>query len=271
MNQDELIRALEAALEGKKRCAAIGSEPIQEERPERLERSGPPVISSNPQRGDKNTMNRELLEKPFPREQIKQRPGGFGETLDYIEGPLVIQRLNEAFQSEWSFRVQDHRIYDHEVVVLAELTAQGITKTQFGSKDITRAKADGKEVSIGDDLKAATTDALKKCATLFGVGLHLYFDAPAETPVAAPAKPNGNGYGNGGYSNGDGVPRVTAKQLNAIFAIAKSQGASHKYTEELSLSQYGKMPDHLSSREASTFIDYLKGAGQPRPLFEGRR
>jgi hypothetical protein len=278
MNQEtELLRTLMASLEEKKRCAAIGSEPIKEERPERLERSGPPVISSNPQRGDKNTMNRELLEKPFPREQIQHRKGGFGEVLDYIEGPLVIQRLNEAFQSEWSFKVQEHTILENEVVVLGELTAQGIVKTQFGAKDITRGKADGVTVSIGDDLKAAATDALKKCATLFGVGLHLYLDTPAaETTVAAPQppapQPKGNGHGNGGYTGGDGAGRITAKQLNAIFAIAKSAGASHQYTVDLSKSQFGKVPDHLSSREASSFIDYLKGqqAAGPRPLFGGR-
>ena len=39
--------------------------------------------------------------------------------------------------------------------------------------EITKDDA-GKIVSLGDDLKAAATDALKKCATLFGVGLHLY-------------------------------------------------------------------------------------------------
>ena len=41
-------------------------------------------------------MNRELLEKPFNPEQIKQREGNFGKKLDYIEGHVVIQRLNDA-------------------------------------------------------------------------------------------------------------------------------------------------------------------------------
>jgi hypothetical protein len=31
-------------------------------------------------------MNRELLEKPFTPDQIKQREGNFGKMLDYIEG-----------------------------------------------------------------------------------------------------------------------------------------------------------------------------------------
>ena len=35
-------------------------------------------------------MNRELLEKPFAPEQIKQRDGNFGKTLDYVEGHAII-------------------------------------------------------------------------------------------------------------------------------------------------------------------------------------
>jgi recombination DNA repair RAD52 pathway protein len=44
-------------------------------------------------------MNREILEKPFGPEQIKQREGNFGKMLDYIEGHAVIQRLNDAFDA----------------------------------------------------------------------------------------------------------------------------------------------------------------------------
>ncbi len=50
-------------------------------------------------------MNRDLLEKPFDPEQIKQREGYFGDVLDYLEGPTVIQRLNEAFNGVWSFDI----------------------------------------------------------------------------------------------------------------------------------------------------------------------
>jgi hypothetical protein len=41
-------------------------------------------------------MNRELLEKTFAPEQIKQRDGNFGKTLDHIEGHAIIQRMNDA-------------------------------------------------------------------------------------------------------------------------------------------------------------------------------
>ena len=45
-------------------------------------------------------MNRELLERPFAPEQIRQREGRNG-VLDYVEGHSVIQRLNEALEGAW--------------------------------------------------------------------------------------------------------------------------------------------------------------------------
>jgi recombination DNA repair RAD52 pathway protein len=50
-------------------------------------------------------MNRDILEQPFGPEQIKQREGNFGKKLDYIEGHAVIQRLNDAFDGDWSFTI----------------------------------------------------------------------------------------------------------------------------------------------------------------------
>jgi recombination DNA repair RAD52 pathway protein len=121
-------------------------------------------------------MNREILEKPFGPEQIKQREGNFGKMLDYIEGHAVIQRLNDAFDGDWSFTMTKYEIMKEtdEVIVIGQLNAGGIVKSQFGSSRITRAKETGDIISLADDLKAAATDALKKAATLLGVGLHLY-------------------------------------------------------------------------------------------------
>src|SRR5262249_41670986 len=170
----------------------------------------------NPKKGE--PMNRETLEKPFAPQQIKRRQGMNGDVLDYIEGCAVIQRLNECFDAEWIFEIQEHHVYDEEVVVLGKLTAQGVSKSQFGKSRITRSKKDNPTISLGDDPKAAATDCLKKCATLFGVGLHLYFDVPAT------GAGNGNGdtppHGNGQHqfvSNGSSgeIGRLTAKQLSA--------------------------------------------------------
>ena len=45
-------------------------------------------------------MNREMLEKPFGKEQIKQRKGNFGDMIDYVETHAVIKRLNDAFEGQ---------------------------------------------------------------------------------------------------------------------------------------------------------------------------
>ncbi|MEK7446938.1 MAG: Rad52/Rad22 family DNA repair protein, partial [candidate division NC10 bacterium] len=137
-------------------------------------------------------MNRALLEKPFEPGQIRQRKGRNG-LLDYVEGHSVIHRLNEALDGAWSFEIVQHEIREEEVVVIGRLSAEGITKMQFGVSQITREKESGLPISLGDDLKAAATDCIKKCATFLGVGLHLYADkpiggrGPAPRAVVAPA------------------------------------------------------------------------------------
>ena len=200
-------------------------------------------------------MNRSLLEAPFDRTQIKQREGAFGDQLDYLEGATVIQRLNDALESEWTFEVVDHQIHEQEVFVLGKLSQNGIVKMQFGKSAITRSRATNAVVSLGDDLKAAATDALKKCATLFGVGLHLYFDVPAPTPgngaTAKSSSPQPSA-----ADNGHG--RISARQLSAIFGIARAKGMSNKdvraYTQEV----FSKLPDFLTRQEASVIIDQLQ-------------
>ena len=212
-------------------------------------------------------MNRETLERPFASDQIKQRHGSNGDVLDYIEGCAVIQRLNECFDADWIFEIQEHRIYDEEVVVLAKLTAQGVSKSQFGKSRITRSKKDSSIISLGHDLKAAATDCLKKCATLFGVGLHLYFDVP-QTGVSwnSHGNGNGNGHSTNGHTDAKGSEtnsglsgRLRAKQLSAIFALAKARGWSNKKVRELSEEMFAKLPDFLDKAEASAVIQHLQG------------
>jgi hypothetical protein len=164
------------------------------------------AFSINPIIKEKH-MNREILEQPFGPEQIKQREGNFGKKLDYIEGHAVIQRLNDAFDGDWSFTITHHEILKEtdEVIVIGQLNAGGIVKSQFGSSRITRARETGDIISLADDLKAAATDALKKAATLLGVGLHLYRN---ERPQGG----NRNGYSlpNGGNRNGGNGNNTTA-------------------------------------------------------------
>jgi hypothetical protein len=147
-------------------------------------------------------MNRELLEKPFEPDQIKQREGRDG-TLDYVEGHSVIARLNEAFDGRWSFEIVRHDILEdrNEILVVGKLSAEGVVKMQFGASRIERDETTKEIVCLADDLKAAGTDALKKCATFLGVGLHLYGERPASR-VTQGGSPRGEERGRGGNGRG---------------------------------------------------------------------
>ena len=219
-------------------------------------------------------MNRELLEQPFKPEQIKQRAGAFGQTLQYIEGHAVIQRMNEAFDGQWSFRIKSHDMLESEIIVLGELCAGTSTKTQFGSSTITKSKSTGEVLSLADDFKAAATDALKKCATMFGVGLHLYAGQSVESSPSIQSAHQGSmppGYTNGGSDssnnsssdNGDygndtnGKGRLSSKQYNFILNLAVKRGLTQNAIDKKAVDEYGAVVAHLSKDSASTMIKQM--------------
>jgi hypothetical protein len=212
-------------------------------------------------------MNRELLEKPFDQNQIKQREGSFGKMLDYIEGHAVIQRLNDAFDGEWSFTMTKHEIMSEtdEVIVIGQLNAGGIVKSQFGSSRITRAKESGEIVSLADDLKAAATDALKKAATLLGIGLHLYRGASAGAVNHAGDRQNeryprngGNGSGyNRKNGNGNGGGRLSSKQYRYMLKLIEERGSNKADLDRQCQEMFGSMAQYLSKADASVVIEQL--------------
>lgn len=195
-------------------------------------------------------MDRELLEAPFAPEEIRSREGSHGETLDYVPGFVVIRRLNDSLGGDWSFEVVDHQIHEDEVAVLGRLAVNGIAKMQFGTNRITRGREDGLPVSMGDDLKGAATDALKKCATLLGVGLHLYDDG-------APS-------GNGNRQPDPGPRPATEAQIRAIYAIGADRGLDRGEVQSRCRNAFGMGPEDLSLKDASDFISELKALSRPR-------
>ncbi len=220
-------------------------------------------------------MNRELLERPFTPEQIRQRKGRNG-LLDYVEGHSVIQRLNEALEGAWSFEIVHHEVREEEVVVIGRLTAGDVVKMAFGGSQVTRERETGALISISDDLKAASTDCLKKCATLLGVGLHLYAEKPLpgrgpaargpaapSQPAAAPRPPartstNGTRPAPGGQpSNGHANGSITPRQLDAIWKVGRAKGLDPEAVGHMSLRVFNRKPDALTRAEASTLIKEL--------------
>ncbi len=158
-----------------------------------------------------NSLNQNQLGqllKKTPEKYIKERPAKGGGKWKYVSGGYVKKCLNLMFGWDWDFEIVDEQILieSKEVVVKGRLTcrtvddngnSRQIIKMQYGNKDIIfkteKVFDNGKPVmiekygrqvqetrptdeplSIGNDMKAAATDALKKCASEIGIAADIY-------------------------------------------------------------------------------------------------
>lgn len=130
---------------------------------------------------DSNSLNghqlKQLLKKT-PAQYIHKRPAKGGGTWDYVSGGYVKKTLNLMFGWDWDFEIVEQMVLHNEAIVKGRLTCRTnghtIIKMQYGNKDIICKKGTDVPLSIGNDLKAAATDALKKCAAEIGIAADIY-------------------------------------------------------------------------------------------------
>jgi len=115
-----------------------------------------------------------------PSKFIKQRPGKGGGDWNYVEVGYIIKTLNLMFGWDWDFQILNETINldFKEVIVKGQLIVRTggktIIKNQFGNKEIIFRKGTSTPLSIGNDIKAASSDALKKCASMIGIAQDIY-------------------------------------------------------------------------------------------------
>ena len=114
-----------------------------------------------------------------PKDHIYTRPALGGGVWDYVTGVYVKKVLNYVFGWDWDFIVKEHGVEGNLIWVLGQLkvrTKDGreIVKEQFGRAGAKKRKDGTGYLDFGNDLKAATTDALKKCASEFGIASDVY-------------------------------------------------------------------------------------------------
>jgi len=130
------------------------------------------------------------LKAPFPLDDHELRAGGFSEQLVYLTEEPLADRLSEV-DPNWEFKIVSTIITDYNLsrpdscTVTADLTICGITRSGVGTCVANvklGEKKDGKWVKFETplilplsetEIKGAATDALKRCARLFGVGGYL--------------------------------------------------------------------------------------------------
>lgn len=130
-----------------------------------------------------NSLNAKQLDtllKRTPAKYVKKRPAKGGGEWDYVTGGYIKKCLNLMFGWDWDFEIVDEKIMieSREVVVKGRLTCRTngktIVKMQYGNKDIIFKRNSEVPLSVGNDMKAAATDALKKCAAEIGIAADIY-------------------------------------------------------------------------------------------------
>lgn len=128
-----------------------------------------------------------VLRQKTPLDVIFQREVG-GRACDYVKVGWVIQKLNEAVGFDWDWvrdqvdidKENDQVVYyGHLVVRIRDVKTMQIlgeiVKYAEGGSDIKRYK-NGKLLDLGNDVKAARSDAIKKAAQSLGIALDLAWD-----------------------------------------------------------------------------------------------
>jgi hypothetical protein len=120
------------------------------------------------------------IARKTPEHEVSKRDGHGGKIYDYVRVSLFISRLNELFGLAWSFEILDRVIEGKDIAVLGRLTVNipyfqddrlqftQVTKEQWGSH------THYPENELGNTLKAASSDALKKCAVMIGIYADVY-------------------------------------------------------------------------------------------------
>jgi hypothetical protein len=143
-----------------------------------------------------------FLFRKTPAVHISKRPAKGGGEWSYVTGTYVKKVLNLMFGWDWDFEIVDEKfdLNIGQAYVKGRLTCRTANKTivkmQFGRVDIKfkvnwvqdpkhpdnptkKIKVTSDQpLDIGNDLKAAATDALKKCASELGIAADVY--APNE-------------------------------------------------------------------------------------------
>lgn len=119
-----------------------------------------------------------------PKDKIKSRPAKGGGNWDYVAGSYVTQVLNSLFGFNWSFEVVTSMQEALATAKTGSVVVQGrlkvkigdewITKEQYGRKEVAFKKGTNEPLDFGNDMKAAATDAKKKCASELGLFADVY-------------------------------------------------------------------------------------------------
>ena len=126
------------------------------------------------------------IKKTTPKKFVEERPGPGGLKLNYVSGGYMRAELERMVGAWWSFETELTTPWD-AIAGLGQLVVKGrltildpntrtplLAREQFGGTDVKFLKGTKTPVDIGNDLKAAATDAFKKCVSSLGIAADVY-------------------------------------------------------------------------------------------------
>ena len=211
-------------------------------------------------------MNDDLLALALPFDKSAESSMVKGGTrLTYIPVAEVIHRLNEVLAYNWGYTVVSYQRdpLDPDYVVAhvsmkVYIDGEPVIRDGFGGVKIKRTR-DGAIVDLGDEYKGAVSDALKKAAQSFGVGLYLarHEDkAPASTERTPITNPTPSAY--------------KGENIKALFPDAQEVASGDVTVKG---NQHGELPSwlYVEADKAGVFMVWDnrdKVAGTKRPWFK---
>lgn len=181
----------------------------------------------------------EALAAPFPPDLIQHRPGRGGKSFGYITARDVMNRLDSVIGPDhWNFRWELVDGADQAVKGSLDLNMNG---SYVYRQDVGYPNADGDD----EPLKGAVSDALKRCAVHYGIGRHLYEDAPAQ--AARPARP-------AGLSNRDIEAEFPGARVESVAEAAPDRMAKYN-AGYLMATALHIVPDQLRFRPSAQEVE----------------
>lgn len=177
------------------------------------------------------------ISEKTPPQHIRRREGKGGKQFEYVTIGYIKRVLDYAFGWMWSFDILKIEEMGGQIVCQGKLSIQDHTgkvilwKTDIGNADIKRLKATKEYLDYGNDMKAAISDCIKRCASQLGIARDIYsrnefsdLDGSGNQPQA-PATPIDGKYKCVGWDNKIGCP--------GDILISEQQ---HNYSQKI----YGK-------------------------------
>ena len=180
-----------------------------------------------------------LVTGATPREVVFQRPAGRGVNVDYVPGWWFVGQLNALFGYFWDFEIIDHAVGDNQCWVKGKLTIKDpktgltVTKSAFGGSKL--KSKENQAIDIGDDLKTAATDALKKAATLLGIAADIYGKREKLDETAA-----------------------SSSQLKALYKAGEGKGLTKEQVDALSEKLFKDTPAKLETVKVLQLLNEIR-------------